>query len=289
MDLRRSCATVYVPARGGGTRRLSLPAWAALAAVVGVPVAAAAAVMLALGAGPDWLAAGSPLARENALLRATMAGLDQDVADLSGELADLDETRNRLAFALDVDGTRQGAAVTGGSGARQALIRARESRQAWAALADSVAARAAARTLVPSRSPCDAGWASSVYGPRLDPFTGRRVFHRGIDISVPSGTAVRATADGAVATVERQVGLGLVVKVDHGPGLQTVYAHLERALVRPGQAVAQGQVIARSGSSGRSTAPHLHYEVRRDGRAVNPRPYLGEPAAPPGSQQLAAR
>lgn len=248
MDLRRSCATVYLPARGGGTRRLALPAWVAVLGCLAVPGAAALAVMLAVGAGPGWLAAGSPLARENAALRATMTDLDREMAGLADELAGL-----------------------------------------RGALADSFAARASAREHVPSLAPCEAGWTSSVFGPRLDPFTGRRAFHRGVDISLPAGSPVRATAAGTVVAVERQVGLGLVVKIDHGGGLQTVYAHLERSLVRPGQLVERGRRIARSGSSGRSSAPHLHYEVRRDGLAINPRPYLGEPAAQPPAWRLAAR
>lgn len=280
MDLRRSCATLYLPTRGGATRRVAVPGWAALAACLGVPGAAALSVMLSLGAGPHWLVAGSPLARENALLRATMAGLDEEVADLSAEMALLAEERGAIASALalpadDGQGPRPGATMAGD--ARRLALQARLDRGAWEGMADSLGARAAARALVPAGAPCATGWTSSVYGPRLDPFTGRRSFHRGIDISVPRGTAVRATAGGTVAAVERQAGLGLVVKVDHGPGVQTVYAHLERALVNAGDTVEPGAVIARSGNTGRSSAPHLHYEVRLDGRAVNPRRFLGEP------------
>lgn len=291
MNLRRSCATLYLPARDGSTRRVAVPGWAALAACLGVPGASAIAVMLALGVGPRWLVAGAPLARENALLRATMAGLDEEVADLSAEMALLAEERGALATALDLSPDAGGIPVGGpAAGAvRRLAAQARLDRSAWAGIADSLESRAAARALTPTGVPCATGWTSSVFGPRLDPFTGRRSFHRGVDISVPRGTAVRATAGGTVAAVERQAGLGLVVKIDHGPGVQTVYAHLDRALVTAGDAVAPGALIARSGSTGRSSAPHLHYEVRLNGRAVDPRRFLGEPAGARPAQVLVSR
>jgi murein DD-endopeptidase MepM/ murein hydrolase activator NlpD len=143
-----------------------------------------------------------------------------------------------------------------------------------AALLDSLAARRETRDSMPSIRPCDIGWLSSRYGKRRDPFTGRQAFHRGIDFSLPVGTPVRVTAAGTVIVVEKQRGLGRVVKVDHGNGLVTVYAHLQEAAVSVGQDVARGDVIARSGNSGRSTAPHLHYEVRVAGRSVNPLTYI---------------
>jgi murein DD-endopeptidase MepM/ murein hydrolase activator NlpD len=85
---------------------------------------------------------------------------------------------------------------------------------------------------------------------------------------------VRATAAGRVVSVEKQRGLGRLVKIDHGGGVLTVYAHLQESRVRKGQTVARGDVIALSGNSGRSTAPHLHYEVRIGGRPVNPLTYI---------------
>jgi murein DD-endopeptidase MepM/ murein hydrolase activator NlpD len=115
---------------------------------------------------------------------------------------------------------------------------------------------------------------SSSYGRRRDPFTGKSRFHHGIDYSVPLGTPVRATAAGVVASMKNEAGLGKVVKIDHGNGVVTVYAHLSAWTVKSGQRVERGDVIARSGNTGRSTAPHLHYEVRVSGRHVNPVPYV---------------
>ncbi|MGE5568989.1 MAG: peptidoglycan DD-metalloendopeptidase family protein [Rhodospirillales bacterium] len=113
------------------------------------------------------------------------------------------------------------------------------------------------------------------FGSRTDPFSGEGAFHRGVDISAPAGTPVRAAADGFVAQAQFMSGYGRVVIIDHGNGLQTYYAHLSRFAVVPGQEIRQGEVIGAVGSSGRATAPHLHYEVRLQGRAENPIRYMG--------------
>lgn len=118
------------------------------------------------------------------------------------------------------------------------------------------------------------GRLTSRFGYRRDPFTGRSTMHNGLDLAVPIGTPVRAAADGIVVEAGRQSGYGLTVRIDHGYGYQTLYGHNSQLLVRVGQKVTKGQIIARSGSSGRSTAPHLHYEVRVNGKPVNPADYL---------------
>ncbi len=115
---------------------------------------------------------------------------------------------------------------------------------------------------------------TSNFGIRSDPFRGTAAFHPGVDIPCGIGTAVYATADGTVDRAERAGGYGNLVEIDHGRGIQTRYGHLSKILVTAGQKVKRGQLIALSGSTGRSTGPHLHYEVRIDGRAVNPMPFL---------------
>ncbi|MGN6817899.1 MAG: M23 family metallopeptidase [Sphingomonas sp.] len=115
---------------------------------------------------------------------------------------------------------------------------------------------------------------TSNFGIRSDPFRGTAAFHPGVDIPCGIGTAVYATADGTVDKAERSGGYGNLVEHDHGRGIQTRYGHLSKILVTAGQKVKRGQLIALSGSTGRSTGPHLHYEVRIDGRAVNPVPFL---------------
>ncbi|PZU11803.1 M23 family metallopeptidase [Sphingomonas sp.] len=127
---------------------------------------------------------------------------------------------------------------------------------------------------VPSAKPINAATFTSGYGVRSDPFRGSAAMHAGIDLAAPQGTAVYATADGIVDRAEWSNGYGNLVEVAHGKGVQTRFGHLSRILVKAGQLVHRGDLIALVGSTGRSTGPHLHYEVRIDGHAVNPVPFL---------------
>ena len=116
---------------------------------------------------------------------------------------------------------------------------------------------------------------TSGYGIRSDPFRGRAAMHAGIDLSGPLGTPIYATADGVVGRSEwNSGGYGNLVEIDHGQGIQTRYGHLSRLIARPGQRVRRGELIGLMGSTGRSTGSHLHYEVRIEGRAVNPVPFM---------------
>jgi murein DD-endopeptidase MepM/ murein hydrolase activator NlpD len=132
----------------------------------------------------------------------------------------------------------------------------------------------------PSIWPVD-GQLGSYFGERSDPFSGEGAFHTGVDIRAPSGTPVHAAADGVVLRASFVGGYGRLVVIDHGNGLQTYYAHLSRFAVVPGQEVRQGEVVGLVGSSGRATAPHLHYEVREHGNPENPRYFLNRPATQP--------
>jgi murein DD-endopeptidase MepM/ murein hydrolase activator NlpD len=123
------------------------------------------------------------------------------------------------------------------------------------------------------------GLITGPFGKRSDPFSDEGAFHKGVDISVPSGTAVHVTADGIVMQAEMVTGgYGRLVVVDHGGGIQTYYAHLSRIYVHAGQEVRKGDLLGAAGSSGRVTAPHLHYEVRVGGTPMNPRRYLSTAA-----------
>jgi murein DD-endopeptidase MepM/ murein hydrolase activator NlpD len=117
---------------------------------------------------------------------------------------------------------------------------------------------------------------TSSFGERQDPFNGEGAFHAGIDISTSFGQAVRATADGTVVTAGLTSGYGREVMVDHGHGIQTLYGHLSGFAVSQGEEVKRGQIIGYVGTSGRSTGPHLHYEVRIRNTPVNPHKYLRE-------------
>jgi murein DD-endopeptidase MepM/ murein hydrolase activator NlpD len=133
--------------------------------------------------------------------------------------------------------------------------------------------RLAAKT-IPTTMPVEAGYYSSNYGYRIDPISGRSSFHTGVDIIASPGTPVMAAAGGVVATVAYVSEYGNIVEVDHDNGLTTRYAHLSKSLVRVGDVVMKGQVIARVGATGRTTGPHLHFEVREKGIPLNPNKFL---------------
>ncbi|MCK4607826.1 MAG: M23 family metallopeptidase [candidate division Zixibacteria bacterium] len=118
------------------------------------------------------------------------------------------------------------------------------------------------------------GWQSRGYGMKFDPFTGYKRMHRGIDIANRRGTQIIAAADGKVVRASSTGGLGKMVVINHGYGLESRYAHLSQYKVKVGQRVKRGEVVGLMGSTGYSTGPHLHYEVRRNGKAVNPIKYI---------------
>jgi len=130
------------------------------------------------------------------------------------------------------------------------------------------------KNTLPNSSPVNAAFNSSSFGWRLDPFNGSKAFHEGLDFTAATGTAIYAAAGGIVSTAEQTPDYGKIVKIDHGSGLETRYAHASKLLVSVGQRVAKGQVIAEVGSTGRSTGPHLHYEIRLNGNPLDPRKYL---------------
>ena len=115
---------------------------------------------------------------------------------------------------------------------------------------------------------------TSGFGPRRDPFLGTPAFHPGLDLAGYIGKHVHATADGKVKRAGWDGGYGNLVEIDNGHGIVTRFGHLSKILVKAGQRVHRGQVIGLMGSTGRSTGPHLHYEVRVDGKAVNPKKFL---------------
>jgi murein DD-endopeptidase MepM/ murein hydrolase activator NlpD len=127
---------------------------------------------------------------------------------------------------------------------------------------------------IPSRMPLAGAVLTSSYGMRTHPVLGGTRKHSGIDLAAPTGTPVYATADGVISKADWYSSYGLYISVEHGASLQTRYAHLSRLAVAAGDTVKKGDLIGYVGSTGRSTGPHLHYEVRVDGVAVNPIPYM---------------
>ena len=115
---------------------------------------------------------------------------------------------------------------------------------------------------------------SSGFGWRVDPFTGKKRFHKGIDLTAATGTPIRATANGTVVQTNRSTSYGLVATIKHNDKLETLYAHMSGFAVKEGQRVLRGQVVGYVGNTGRSKAPHLHYEVHVEGKPVNPLNYI---------------
>ena len=132
---------------------------------------------------------------------------------------------------------------------------------------------------VPSRMPLEGAQLTSNYGMRTHPVLGGRRKHTGIDLAAPTGTPIYATADGVIGRADWYSSYGLYISINHGASMETRYAHLSRLAVAAGDNVRKGDLIGYVGSTGRSTGPHLHYEVRVDGLAVNPIPYMVESEA----------
>jgi len=118
------------------------------------------------------------------------------------------------------------------------------------------------------------GWVTSGFGPRVSPFTGQLAMHDGLDIGAAPNTSVQAPASGYVTSAGFDAKMGNVILVDHGYGIETEYGHLAKILVKQGQKVKRGDVIALVGSTGLSTGPHLHYMVKIKGQNVNPKNYI---------------
>lgn len=138
-------------------------------------------------------------------------------------------------------------------------------------------------------SPADKFWLTSTFGYRWDPFTRARRMHQGIDLAGEKGLNIYASGDGVVVVAEyNHHGYGKEIVIDHGFGYESIYAHLDDILVEKGQKIKRGELIGKLGSTGRSTGPHLHYEVRKNSRAVNPMYYFFEDLTPEEYNEIIA-
>lgn len=151
-----------------------------------------------------------------------------------------------------------------------------------ALLSDLIAHSDLVASHTPAGRPVRGGWISSRYGARTDPFTGRQALHTGVDFSGARGSDILAVAGGVVTWAGKRYGYGLMVEIDHGNGYATRYAHNDENLVAVGQRVAGGDVIARMGSTGRSTNPHVHLEVFKAGKRVDPMAFVKKTREPVG-------
>ena len=135
--------------------------------------------------------------------------------------------------------------------------------------------RSLSERVMPSGRPVEDGWLSSRYGKRNDPFTGKQDFHKGLDFAGKKGSEVIAVGDGVVSWAGKKSGYGQLIEINHGNGYSTRYGHNQSHMVKVGDTVKKGQQIALMGSTGRSTGPHVHFEVLRNGKKVNPSGFIG--------------
>ena len=233
------------------------------------------------------------IADAKAQQRAHLDALALRIADLQAHLIRLDALGGRLVeagkldndefdFAADpplggVDASASSESVTADELSADlvridALLEDREGK--LLTLERMLMTRELMAELTPSGRPVKKGWLSSGFGKRTDPFNGKKSYHRGVDFAGKPGTAVIAVASGVVERAERASGYGNLVEIRHAEGYSTLYAHNKQNLVSAGEVVNKGQTIALLGSTGRSSGPHVHFEVHRDGKIVNPKRYV---------------
>jgi murein DD-endopeptidase MepM/ murein hydrolase activator NlpD len=228
------------------------------------------------------------LKSENSELTHVNQGLERTIAEVQGRLDEFEERTAQLALAAGMESETVSFSDGGGAGTRVGsggpYDRLPESPEALTAQGqwvqtqlDLVEGRLEEQGRILASTPTIApvlGLITDGYGRRKDPFTGRLAFHRGLDISARRGTPINAPADGVVVFAGRNGGLGRTVRISHDFGFTTVYGHLDTISVKAGDLVQRGQQIGLLGNSGRSTGPHLHYEVHEDGVAKNPLYYI---------------
>lgn len=244
-------------------------------------------------------------AKTRDLVRDSLANMAARLGQMQGQLMELDSLGERIAGMTGVKPRELKPATPpadarGGPWSQTNGVDALELQRALDDLAHQVAVRGEKlaaleshllderlkKIILPSLWPVTDGTVSSGFGWRNDPFSGRPAMHEGIDIPAPTGTPIYAAAAGLVRSVEHHPEYGLMVDIDHGDEVVTRYAHASQVLVQPGELVRRGQHVAAVGNTGRSTGPHLHFEVRTRGVPQNPLRFLDRADR---SRQLAKR
>jgi murein DD-endopeptidase MepM/ murein hydrolase activator NlpD len=292
----------YVPAEITGLKTIRLPKWLVFAAltvlVVLVAVSTVSVLQYTLMAGESYQVA--RLTKENDVLRAQLGALSNDVTNLEGQIRQNFDFQKRARLLANLDDLSEDITEVGVGGPDYGYIRSlstldegtrgrvsglREDvdkllRQAklqsdgYRDIVKILGENQDRLNSTPSIKPVGRGWLSSRFGRRMDPITGRSSRHWGLDYSARLGTPIFATANGIVTFAGKWANFGYTVEINHGFDYVTRYAHASKLLVKKGQRVRRGDVIARVGSSGRSTATHLHYEVIYKGHKKNPLSYV---------------
>jgi murein DD-endopeptidase MepM/ murein hydrolase activator NlpD len=228
------------------------------------------------------------LQAENQELAEVNSELERTITEVQGRLDDFEERTARLALAAGMQGNAAGIvgpstanSQVGSGGPYDRLpddpeilrLQGRWIEEQLSMVGEKLSETGEVLSSTPTMAPT-VGVLTDGYGTRNDPITGRRAFHRGLDISARRGTPVYAPADGVVVSTGRNGGLGKTIRISHGFGFTTLYGHLHEMIVNPGDEVRRGQQIGTVGNSGRSTGSHLHYEVHEDGKSVNPLYYI---------------
>jgi len=302
---RRHITIIVVPHGNSRIRSFRLPlAWLAPLAVVFLVILvfalslAGSSLNSRLGGNP-----GSGSSREKALFRnklKTISGTVQELRDMLTRNMEFEKKARILANLEPIDDEVRQMGVGGPESSESGVLESyrvtdplvakdiketeteldeliRQTRLQTESLSEVVTKLEERKALwdhTPSICPVPGGFKSSGFGSRTDPFTGSQAPHEGVDICAPVGTPILATADGTVTYAGRHAGYGLTLGIDHGHGLTTWYAHLGSIKVGKGQAVKRNQVVAAVGTSGRVTAPHVHYEVRSNLKPVDPAQYM---------------
>lgn len=292
----RRYSLVIADRQTGAVRRLTISLWPTLAVVAGV-----FAIPVLVGLGARWSASTTitQLETTNSALEVENASYHDATGQLANQVSALEAAVDQIDQKATVDPDAKRAmqklpavvksrAMGGGDvGALLSSVTGPETVLGIVSdllgaigtrldsVRDSVERRQALAGATPSIWPV-AGWLSSPYGNRTDPFNDAKAFHPGLDISADYGSKVVATADGSVESAGDNGAYGLMVVLDHGFGITTKYGHLSRIAVTAGQQIKRGDVIGFVGSTGRSTGPHLHYEVWMNGRLTNPMTLLAK-------------
>lgn len=247
-------------------------------------------------------------AQRDKVMRENLDAMAQKVGDMQARMIKIEAMGDRVSGMAglkpeDLSGlTRPKGGGSGGpfvpmshpalaelNGALEALAQAAGEQSDLLTLTESRLLESRLKTLmIPSSRPIDVPVGSG-FGFRADPFTGRGALHTGLDFPSPVGTEIHAAAGGVVRVAEMHPEYGLMLEIDHGNGLITRYGHTSKILVKPGDLVKRGQVVADVGTTGRSTGPHLHFEVLVDGIPQDPQRFLAGPNAKPTVQTAAGQ
>ena len=243
--------------------------------------------------------------RTETYLRENVSTMAIRLGEMQAQLTRLDAIGERLAAASGIKPQELKAISANGDGRGGPLINPQpmtakdlndlmqavalqleQRSDAMALIESSLLEQRIRRAMLPTTMPVEANWNASTYGWRVDPITGDRAMHEGVDFPAPPGTPIYSAAAGVVLNVENHAQYGKMVEISHGNDISTRYAHASIITVKPGMVIKRGQKIAEVGTTGRSTGPHLHFEVRVRGEAQNPNRFLEEASRLPRQPQL---